>query len=218
MHSGLELLGAGQQRPPPETGVGCSRESLWAGPWVEATGDGPSPPSGPAFPGAQVCRAQRGRTAVLPRGTLHKQAFEWRGGTAAWWVYLGGGGCSRLSMQCKIFVEINSESLAPWWCMASLASYVSGASRGVLRPPPPASPCPVRLSTEPCPQFPKLPSRLTLCLAVPSFGRVRARGRGGSFQALAHRAERSPPRRVMSVMGPSTCSVSPDPALEGSTT
>lgn len=132
--------------------------------------------------------------------------------------FILGGGCSRLSMQCKIFVEINSESLAPWWCMASLASYVSGASRGVLRPPPPASPCPVRLSTEPCPQFPKLPSRLTLCLAVPSFGRVRARGRGGSFQALAHRAERSPPRRVMSVMGPSTCSVSPDPALEGSTT
>ena len=128
---------------------------------------------------------------------------------AQWDCYIMGlswGGCLCLSMQCKIFVKINSKSLAPWGCTASLASCF-WSFRGVLRPwgpclrlPPPASPCPVRLSTEPCPQSPKLPSRLTLCLAIPSFGEstpgggLCARRWGGSSQPLAHRAERSPPR------------------------
>lgn len=73
----------------------------------------------------------------------------------------------RLSMQCKIFVKISSESLAPWWCMASLASCVSGASRGVLRPLPRPS-VHRALSTVPQTAFSPDPVLGPPCRAVPT--------------------------------------------------
>lgn len=84
-------------------------------------------------------------------------------------------------------------------------------------------PCLVHLSAEPYPQFPKLPSCLTLCLADWSFGRVHT-GR----QALCTRGEpfcdpfsvvqRGSPAAqkaccVLSVTGLGIFSVSPDSGL-----